>query len=50
MKGLPDCAKILAINVDAVEQTEYSARNKVVDRVELRKNANGLFETGEEKR
>jgi LPS O-antigen subunit length determinant protein (WzzB/FepE family) len=45
MKGLPDYSKILAISVDYVEQTEKSARNKLVDRIELRKNANGLFET-----
>jgi hypothetical protein len=44
MKGLPDSAKILAINVDYVERPEKSARDKLVDRIELRKNAKGLFE------
>lgn len=45
MKNLPDSAKILAINVDYVERPEKSGRDKLVDRIELRKNAKGLFET-----
>jgi hypothetical protein len=45
MKNLPDSAKILAINVDYVERPEKSGRDKLVDRIEMRKNAKGLFET-----
>ena len=43
-KGLPDYAKILAINVDYVERLEKTAKGELVDRIELRMNAKGPFE------
>jgi len=43
VKGLPGSSKILAINVDYVKRAGAGRRDHLVDRIEFRKDAHGLF-------
>jgi hypothetical protein len=43
LKGLPDAAKLLTLNVDYVKRAGVKGSGKLVDRVEFRRNADGVF-------
>jgi hypothetical protein len=43
LKGLPDAAKLLTINVDYIQREAANGKDKLIDRIEFRRNVDGAF-------